>query len=338
MRSVREFFDRWAMTSRFLNADRLREYLRDKMDDTAAGSSSSPPLVANHYTVRLPRASSPEIRQLDQSALQSMLAEHAATRGYQVRGELLVELLWDDALTHPVIESAFTLLDGTILSAQGRLERINSTSGEMMDSCQIPGVVVFRRSASGRFAWASNSSNLDERLVDVPGEEVSAVHARLRWTGTHHVFVDESTNGSLINDKRIRQAQCEVHYGDTIGIGKETFQLLRLTPLEADLVMETEGFGHTCYPITTERHYRLGRTPGCDIAAPPIMLNVSRTHAVIVGEERGFVLYDLKSANGTCVSRHGDEVAVPAEGLLLEPDDLVSLGQLMHLRYKLRGS
>src|SRR5215831_14651754 len=74
----------------------------------------------------------------------------------------------------------------------------------------------------------------------------------------------------------------------------------------------------------------VGRDSLCDIAIDDPTRTLSRRHAEIRREERGFVLYDLESRNGTHV---GDVPARKGEGILLGDDVEITLGARYALQF-----
>jgi VWFA-related protein len=74
----------------------------------------------------------------------------------------------------------------------------------------------------------------------------------------------------------------------------------------------------------------VGRDSLCDITIDDPTRTLSRRHAEIRREERGFVLYDLDSRNGTHV---GDVPARKGEGILLDDDVEITLGARYVLQF-----
>jgi len=57
---------------------------------------------------------------------------------------------------------------------------------------------------------------------------VSRRHARITKMGNKYTLMDQSTNGSIVNDKKIIYDETELHEGDIIKIGKNDFEFKRL--------------------------------------------------------------------------------------------------------------
>jgi ABC-type multidrug transport system ATPase subunit/predicted component of type VI protein secretion system len=142
-------------------------------------------------------------------------------------------------------------------------------------------------------------------------DSVSRVHARITLLPDHRVrLVDDSTNGTYVNRKRVQEAYLQ--NGDQIIFGLDSQHPLRLTrevpeaPDRRDLVFER---------VVT----RIGRDPDNDIVvAHPA---VSNHHARIDHQEGRSVLSDLHSTNGTFLN--GRRVQEPTE---LQPGDQIQIG------------
>jgi len=89
-----------------------------------------------------------------------------------------------------------------------------------------------------------------------------------------------------------------------------------------------DSTSNTIYPLTGMIK-QIGRGPDCDIVIPDPQ--VSRLHARLDKTERGWVLVDLDSRNGTRVNRE------PVREQALTPGDIIQVGSVS-LRYEIDDS
>jgi pSer/pThr/pTyr-binding forkhead associated (FHA) protein/pimeloyl-ACP methyl ester carboxylesterase len=175
--------------------------------------------------------------------------------------------------------------------------------------------------------------------------KASRQHARLRLVPNGFEIEDlNSLNGTLLNGQPIQHARLRV--GDAITIGDSTLRLqettdrsvavsspqtiAELTKALAEQVMEVELADvalprlvvHTparTWEVTlTEESLTVGRDTSCQIVIEDN--SVSRQHARIVREGRGFVLMDLDSRNGTW--HQGQRI----QKHVLRPGDMFQIG------------
>ncbi len=175
----------------------------------------------------------------------------------------------------------------------------------------------------------------------------SREHARLRWTAQGFEIEDlGSTNATFLNGQPVKRARVMV--GDTIAIGDST---LRLQPIAAgldsagdspqtvseltralsDQVMEIElpDVSQPRLVISTPARtwevplgddpLTIGREASCQIVVENPA--VSRQHARLVHEGRGYVLQDLNSRNGTWLK--GERITQQT----LRPGDTFQIGE-----------
>ena len=95
---------------------------------------------------------------------------------------------------------------------------------------------------------------------------------------------------------------------------------LEEVPIEGTALVVRSGGGRQgeTFPLTTDR-VEIGRSPSADVFLDDV--TVSRSHAVLSRDERGYVIEDRGSLNGTYVNRRRVEKAT------LEDGDEVQIGK-----------
>lgn len=194
--------------------------------------------------------------------------------------------------------------------------------------------------------------------IIIRDNEVSREHARLVRHDDSYDLIDlNSSNGTFINGQRVvtrwtLRPGMILEFGDTITIEIEQFDPLVIptTPLRssseaaasAELLAREAGVTlYRCLVITggasVETAYRLDGpriTVGRDLANDIIIQEpeVSRFHMRLHQEGDDYLIEDLNSTNGTFVN--GERLTAPR---VLQIDDTIALGMLVHLDYRLRA-
>jgi len=223
----------------------LARKLAKEMDDHRTVSVSRV-YVPNEYTIYLSLQDYAQFHPYQESLraeLQEYLAEHARREGYALLSPPIVLMTTDADLDlgefgiatrmvqrrparraeepAPRMEPAATMVYRPT-SAPGEegppppvaREVVTLSSGDLRYEVRKPVVLIGR------------SQECDIRLADV---NVSRRHAELRQEGTSYLVVDlDSTNGTLVNGVRVRQAKLE--HGDTISLGSTDLVFRRELP------------------------------------------------------------------------------------------------------------
>ncbi|MGI8537550.1 MAG: FhaA domain-containing protein [Mycobacteriales bacterium] len=171
-------------------------------------------LVPNSYTVELGPTDLERFAEWDaplRAELASMVEEHAAAQGWSFVGDVRVHFERVESLDTGVFRVRSTVLAteapaGPHTTGTGRPRLVQPATGgnpERVVPLSRPVTVVGR------------GADADLRLPDTG---VSRAHAELRLDGDRvHVMDLQSTNGTLVNGRRVREA--ELHDGDRLDIG-----------------------------------------------------------------------------------------------------------------------
>lgn len=178
--------------------------------------------------------------------------------------------------------------------------------------------------------------------IVIEDNEVSREHCRLMRVNTHYELSDlGSSNGTFVNGQRLSEpwllrADCLIELGDSItlayhltdeaGDGGEL-------PGEAETQTEELFFvvtvvsqpNRAIYPLRGET-VDIGRGVANDIII--VEAEMSRNHMRLKRTDKGYVLIDLNSTNGTSVN--GVDVRQPT---LLTPGDVIRVGTTITIQY-----
>ena len=195
----------------------------------------------------------------------------------------------------------------------------------------------------------------NKSAIVIRDNEVSREHCRLIRLAGHYELHDlVSSNGTFVNGQRVispwlLQPGMLIELGDTITLEYGPFEPVeedtapQIRPVEAPLVAPP-------VMVTVEAHYSLVMTKGPavgynypleskSIAIGRDLTNdiviqdpeVSRHHLKLHFSERGYLIEDLHSTNGTFVN------AEPIYNRrCLEPNDVIKLGTMVQLQYIFR--
>lgn len=212
----------------------------------------------------------------------------------------------------------------------------------------MPGAALYRVDGSQAYLHAVLTQPVtfigrDPRSdVILHDDHVSMHHAQIIREANRFILSDlDSKNGIFINDKQVKQHL--LRDGDRIRIGGTNllFRVKRQAPPPASLMISRAptrdgarliilrgAQAGTQFTIRASL-VRLGRDPSADIVLADH--GASRRHAEIRAEAKGYVLYDLRSTNGTHVngqriSRHllheGDEIQIGKTTLVFQMNSI----------------
>jgi ABC transport system ATP-binding/permease protein len=161
-------------------------------------------------------------------------------------------------------------------------------------------------------SWLIGSAADCDLIVNQPA--VSGCHCRLTMRGSDFILADlGSTNGTFVNGYRLTSnAEVLVSQRDAITLG-------RATPMPWPNVIPSQNSGQAA---PSEQAITIGRNPSSVVHLDYAM--VSWDHARIVPEDRGWVIEDLGSLNGTALNRIDNRIRRAA----LRPEDEIYLGSL----------
>lgn len=162
----------------------------------------------------------------------------------------------------------------------------------------------------------------EDNSLTIPDKSISGRHLSIESKQNAIYISDhESTNGTRINGRRIREAV--IQDGDTLTIGKvKAVALLKDTVPQGYSLRTTIDGQEKTYPIQPQQT-KIGRTSENDIVIA--LPSVSSNHALIYWSQGRYWIKDLDSRNGTYVAgirisesplRVGDEIKIGKHPLL----------------------
>lgn len=154
--------------------------------------------------------------------------------------------------------------------------------------------------------------------VTVASSEVSAKHAKIIVSGeTFHLEDLNSSNGVFVDGKRV-SGRTPVGQGSTISLGRNGPTVLIMASQSRRRTTESTAISESRSRSSTSNTKKLApaKRSNYQIAEGGVIgrdegarfqfrhPNVSRRHAMIVRDGNGYIIFDLKSGNGTFIDGH----------------------------------
>ena len=191
----------------------------------------------------------------------------------------------------------------------------------------------------GRFdPTVQTNPDVDLSYDDRESRNISRRHARVIGHEGNHLIEDlGSTNGTLVNGKRLRIGQkMLLRSGDQVTLGNHTFTYTSIPVIDMSSGSKAKAYLQITFTgrriflpargamVVGRSDPMMGFTPDIDLAGEPGVANViARHHAKINARDGHHYVEDLGSANGTKLN--GIPMQMGELGLL-EPGDHLWLG------------
>ncbi|MDN5930829.1 MAG: ATP-binding cassette domain-containing protein [Pseudonocardia sp.] len=164
--------------------------------------------------------------------------------------------------------------------------------------------------------------------LDLPGAHVSRTHLVVEWTGAGWTLTDHSRYGTFAEGRRVTTMALTgpivVHLGSPPDVTELEFR-----PADPAGVLARQGGGATMsYPVASAPTGRItvGRLPDNDVVLDDLL--VSRHHAELRRDARGWTITDLGTGNGTFVN------GARVRSMPVGPRDVIGIG---HALLQLQG-